>query len=303
MAPFRIISFDGGGIRGALSTRIIKRLCEKFPELLAKTDLFAGTSTGALIALVLASGKDGEYVDNLYNYETIKSIFTPTHLNLFKPKYSNKNLKSLIGTVFSQDLTIGDLEKYVFIPSFNVRGYSANNWQSVFFNNLSKSELSKSKVIDVALSSSAAPTYFPSHKNFIDGGVIDNSPSASSMISTMKILKPRHELADFRVLSIGTGQTIDSIKNDTSTWGAMQWILSPTSNMKTPLVSILLLNDIPLSDLYCRELIGLNYHRINPILNHEIHLDDYKKVPLLKESVDNLDLSDTYRYIENYFLR
>lgn len=303
MAPFRIISFDGGGIRGALSTRILKRLCEKYPELLSSTDLFAGTSTGALIALVLASGKDGEYIDNLYSYENIKSIFTPAHLNLFKPKYSNKNLKYLIGTIFSQDLTIGELEKYVFIPSFNIHGYSAENWQSVFFNNLSKGELSKSKVIDVALSSSAAPTYFPSHKNFIDGGVIDNSPSASSMISTMRILKPRHELNDFRVLSIGTGQTINSIKNDTSSWGAMQWILNPTSTVKLPLVSVLLLNDIPLSDLYCRELIGVNYHRINPILNHEIPLDDYKKVPLLKESVDNLDLSDAYSYIENYFLK
>lgn len=303
MAPFRIISFDGGGIKGALSTRILKRLCEKYPELLSKTDLFAGTSTGALISLVLAYGKDSEYIDNLYNYETIKSIFTPAHFNPFRPKYSNKNLKNILSTVFHEYLTIGDLKKYVFIPSFNVKGFNSNNWQPVFFNNLSKGELSTAKVIDVALSSSAAPTYFPSHKNFIDGGVIDNSPSASSMISTMKILKPRHQLSDFRVLSIGTGQTLDSIKNDTSNWGALQWALYPTSNMKLPLVSILLMSDAPLSEMYCQELIGLNYHRINPILNYEIPLDDYKKVPLLKKAVDNLDLSEAYRYIERYFLK
>lgn len=303
MAPFRIISFDGGGIRGALSTRILKRICEKYPELLSKTDLFAGTSTGALIALTMAYGKDGDFIDNLYNYENIKSIFTPSRLNLFKPKYSNKNLKNIINSVFPNNLTIGDLKKYVFIPSFNVRGFNKDVWQPIFFNNLSKNNLSKTKVIDVALASSAAPTYFPSHKNFIDGGVIDNSPSASSMINTMRLLKPRHSLSDFRILSIGTGQTLDHIQSNTSNWGALQWILSPTSNMKLPLVSILLLSNVPLADMYCKELIGLNYHRINPILNHEIPLDDYKKVPFLKNSVDKLDLTNTYKYIESHFLK
>lgn len=303
MAPFRIISFDGGGIRGALSTRILKRLCEKYPELLDSTNLFAGTSTGALIALVLASGKNSEFIDNLYNYQTIKSIFTPIHFNPFRPRYNNKNLKNMIASIFPEDLTIGELQKYVFIPSFNVKGYTTNSWQSVFFNNLSQSDLSTSKVIDVALASSAAPTYFPSHKNFIDGGVIDNSPSASSMISTMKILKPKYKLSDFRILSIGTGQTLDSIKKDTSSWGAIQWALFPTTKLQLSLISILLMNDIPLAHMYCQELIGMKYHRINPILNYEIPLDDYKKVPFLKDTADNLDLSASFSYIENYFLK
>lgn len=303
MAPFRIISFDGGGIRGALSTRILKRLCEAYPQLLTETHLFAGTSTGALIALVLASGKDSEFIDSLYNYETIKSIFTPAHFNPFRPKYSSKNLKQVLSSVFPKDLTLDELSKYVFIPAFNVKGYTSNSWQSVFFNNLTNDELSKAKVIDVALSSSAAPTYFPSHNNFIDGGVIDNSPSASSMISTLKILKPKHQLSDFRVLSIGTGQTLDSIKKDTSSWGILQWGLNPTTKMQLPLVSILLMNDIPLSDMYCRELIGTNYYRINPILNNEIPLDDYKMVNYLKDYADKLDLSDYFDYIEKYFLK
>lgn len=303
MAPFRIISFDGGGIRGALSIRILKRLCVAYPQLLTETQLFAGTSTGALIALVLASGKDSEFIDSLYNYETIKSIFTPAHFNPFRPKYSNKNLKQVLSSVFTKDLALGELSKYVFIPAFNVKGYTSNSWQSVFFNNLTDDELSKAKVIDVALSSSAAPTYFPSHNNFIDGGVIDNSPSASAMISTLKILKPKHQLSDFRVLSIGTGQTLDSIKKDTSSWGILQWGLNPTTKMQLPLVSILLMNDIPLADMYCRELIGTNYYRINPILNNEIPLDDYKMVNYLKDYADKLDLSDYFNYIEKYFLK
>ncbi|HAR85974.1 patatin-like phospholipase family protein [Clostridium sp. UBA4395] len=301
MSTFRIIVFDGGGIRGALSTRILKRIYNKYPDILKYTNLFAGTSTGALIALALASGKDGNYVDNLYNYETVKSIFYPSHLNLFRPKFNNKNLREVILSVFTEDLTLGDLEKYVFIPSFNVKGFSSDNWQSVFFNNLSRGSTYTSKVVDVALASSAAPTYFPSYKNFIDGGVIVNNPTAASMISVMKLLKPKHSLSDFRILSIGTGSTLNQIKSDTSSWGALQWMLRPKCNVKTPLVSILL-NDTPLEDLYCKELIGPNYFRINPILKYKIPLDDYSKVPLLKDAVDNLDLSDTFKFIENHFL-
>ncbi|MEG1255743.1 patatin-like phospholipase family protein [Clostridium sp.] len=302
MSTFRIIAFDGGGIRGALSTRILKRICIRYPELLTYTDLFAGTSTGALIALALAYGKDGNYVDSLYNYETIKSVFTPSHLNLFRPKYNNKNLKNMISSVFPEDLVLGDLKKYVFVPSFNVKGFSSDNWQSVFFNNLSHGSTYSSRVIDVALASSAAPTYFPSYKNFIDGGVIVNSPTAASMVSVMKTLKPKHSLTDFRILSIGTGMTLNQVKADTTSWGALQWMLSPTCNVTTPLVSILL-NDTPLEDLYCKELLGYNYFRINPILRYKISLDDYEKVPLIKNAVDELDLTETFKFIETYFLR
>jgi patatin-like phospholipase/acyl hydrolase len=302
MSTFRIIVFDGGGIRGALSTRILKRIYNKYPDILKYTNLFAGTSTGALIALALAYGKDGNYVDNLYNYETIKSIFYPAHLNFFRPKFNNKNLRKMILSVFPEELTLGDLKKYVFVPSFNVKGFSSDNWQSVFFNNLSHGSTYSSKVVDVALASSAAPTYFPSYNNFIDGGVIVNNPTAASMISVMKLVKPKHPLSDFRILSIGTGSTLNQIKSNTSSWGAFQWMLSPMCNVKTPLVSILL-NDTPLEDLYCKELLGCNYFRIDPILKHKIPLDDYSKVPLLKNAVDNLDLSETFKFIEDHFLR
>ena len=54
---YRILSFDGGGIRGIVTLAILKRLETAFPNLIANTDLFAGTSTGGIIALALAAGK------------------------------------------------------------------------------------------------------------------------------------------------------------------------------------------------------------------------------------------------------
>lgn len=303
MSTFRILSFDGGGIRGALSTRVLKRLCIQYPELLAKTDLFAGTSTGALIAIALACGKDATFVDNIYNYETIKSIFSPKGLGLLRPKYSNKNLKKVLTSVLPTDLTIGDIKKHVFIPAFNVNGYTTSEqWEAVFFNNLSKGSTSTANAIDVALASSAAPTYFPSHKGFIDGGVTANNPSMAAMITTMKLLKPKPQIYNFKILSIGTGRTLNSIKRNTSSWGALPWIYNPLCEDKTPIVSILL-SDTTLAHLYCEELLGNNYYRINPILRYDISLDDYEKVPLLKNAVDDLDLSDAYKYINNFYLK
>src|ERR1700741_2694571 len=60
MATTRIISIGGGGVRGVIPTVVLQRL-ERDPRLvgwLERTDLFAGTSTGGLIALALAAGFD-----------------------------------------------------------------------------------------------------------------------------------------------------------------------------------------------------------------------------------------------------
>ena len=56
MPPYRIMTFDGGGVKGSLMATLVKRLSDKFPNLLQQVDLFAGTSTGSVVALTLASG-------------------------------------------------------------------------------------------------------------------------------------------------------------------------------------------------------------------------------------------------------
>ena len=54
---FRILSLDGGGIRGVLTTVILARIEKEFPHFIEKhVDLIAGSSTGGLIGLLLAAG-------------------------------------------------------------------------------------------------------------------------------------------------------------------------------------------------------------------------------------------------------
>ena len=55
-SPCRILSFDGGGIRGLLSLVVLERLDAEVPGWLDSVDLLAGTSTGGTIALGLAHG-------------------------------------------------------------------------------------------------------------------------------------------------------------------------------------------------------------------------------------------------------
>jgi patatin-like phospholipase/acyl hydrolase len=51
MTPFRILALDGGGIRGVITAAILERLELAQPGFMKTIDLFAGTSTGGILAL------------------------------------------------------------------------------------------------------------------------------------------------------------------------------------------------------------------------------------------------------------
>ncbi len=302
MSTFRIISFDGGGIRGAFSARLLLRLTQKYPELLSHVQLFAGTSTGSFIALGLGYGVAPDTIDNLYSFANSKYIFTPKGRSPFRPKYNNVHLENKLCEIFPKNLNLAGLPKYVFIPSFNVKGYFSPHFNTVFFNNLTNNPTIHEKVLDAALASSAAPTYFPSHCHFIDGGVAMNSPTISPVLYVRSVLPNQYNLSDFRLLSIGTGIYPTRITSPTKNWGTAQWAYNPKSNVKNPLFTVLFGAQSPLDTKMCYELLGARFMRINPILDEDIALDDYKKVDYLKGLADAFDLEPTYRYIERYFL-
>lgn len=303
MPTFRIILFDGGGVRGALSTRLLKRITDRYPTLIQHTDMFAGTSTGSFIALALAYNKTPTFIDNLYNYEDMKYVFTPSRRGMFNPKFSNTHLRHLLLDIFPPQLSLASLGKYAFVPSFNVKGYTKEGYEIVFFTNLINNPTISEKVVDVALYSSAAPTYFPSINNFIDGGVVVNSPTTAPLLYVRSVLGNTYRIPDFRILSIGTGYYPATITRNTSNWGIAQWSLSPLKHSKSPLLSILLEDPVQLETAYASELLHKNFFRLNPTLPHSINLADYKEVPHLKALADETDLSDTFSFIENHFLK
>lgn len=63
---YRILSFDGGGLYGEISIRILRRLIEQKPNLLADVDLITGTSVGGIISLGLSAGVDPATIENFF---------------------------------------------------------------------------------------------------------------------------------------------------------------------------------------------------------------------------------------------
>ena len=82
--PFKILSLDGGGIKGLYSAALLARLEEKSGEKAGDCfDLIAGTSTGGLIALGLASGKEAKDLVELYE-KFGKSIFPTSNWRVIR---------------------------------------------------------------------------------------------------------------------------------------------------------------------------------------------------------------------------
>ena len=301
MKNFKILSFDGGGIRGALSVEILSRILDKHPKFLDEINLFTGTSTGAIIAALLAKGIPISEVQKLYSKEISKKILYKSKLNFIRPKFNNKFLENLLSTYFDNNFKISDFKKYIFIPAFYLGDEKSKSWKPVFFNNLSSNTVD---IIakDAILASSAAPTYFPSYKNYIDGGVIANSPTAISLIKTLSSF-PKLKKEDILLLSIGTGDSPEKIIGKTEKWGILQWSFHPFSKMKSPLLALLMDGMSDLEDLYCREFLKDNYFRINPPVPKFIELDDYKFVNYLKYIGETCDLSNLYEYLNNIYLK
>lgn len=128
----RILSLDGGGIRGILSADILSRL-EKEETFLSHVDLFAGTSTGAILAISLAFGSSPEDCAELY-LNSAPLIFKSnlwehvTHLReTLTPKYSNENLKQVLEQKFG-DLTFSECKRPVVITCFDA-GCDSGQWK------------------------------------------------------------------------------------------------------------------------------------------------------------------------------
>ena len=203
--PFKILSIDGGGIKGLYSSTILQRFEEAFTcQLTDKFDMICGTSTGGLIALAISLGIPCEKVSQLYREKGAK-IFPPSsrvskflkrlfpaasakHFRkqlFFWGKYSAAELTKALEELF-EDHVIGESRNLLCIPSYTIT--EGRNY--IFKKDYGdKDRDDKRKYIDVALATSAAPTYLPIHEisdrdnqQFIDGGVWANNPAMVGLI-------------------------------------------------------------------------------------------------------------------------
>jgi uncharacterized protein len=247
--PFRILSIDGGGIRGIFPAKILADIEADLQarnigryQIYKHFDLICGTSTGGIIAIALALGIPAREILKLYTEEA-KTIFGGKKgllRQIFYAAHDRSALEGLIRTTFkygglTEDPRLADCKTNVCIPIYDL----LQGKPSVL-----KTKHHQTYVRDfhipafqAALATAAAPTFFNPYSgrytdllgeeqvfsNKVDGGVVMNNPTMAAIIEAQKAFGAK--LEDLRVLSIGTGSKIFCEAGTKSQWGLHYWVL------------------------------------------------------------------------------
>jgi patatin-like phospholipase/acyl hydrolase len=304
MAYYRILSLDGGGIRGLLTAILLDRLEQVHPGFLSQIDLFAGTSTGGVLALGFAAGRTPREAIQLYERYGSK-VFSDSFEDDLRDlghfvgaEYSLEPLKEILQSQFGE-LTLGELEKKVLISSFDLdntprKPGTPRSWKAKFFHNYPGPDSDGGeKLVDVALRTSAAPTFFPIYQGYIDGGVVAGNPSLCALAQAIHPETGGQKLEDVLLLSVGTGENPRYLEAQDEDWGLVQW--APV------LVDLMLEGSSGLANYQCRQLLGEHYLRLNPKLPNAIGMDRVCKIPELWEVASRYRLNVALIWLREYF--
>jgi patatin-like phospholipase/acyl hydrolase len=307
MSPYRILSFDSGGIRGILTAALLERLEQAHPGFLGMVDLFAGTSTGGILALGLAAGKTPAEAMQLYEVHG-RQVFADSPWddlqdagNAFGAEYSNAGLKQVLQEQFGER-RLGDLPQRVLISSFDLDNGGGNplvldglrTWKPKFFHNFPGFGSDETaKVVDVALRTAAAPSFVPVYQGFIDGGVVANNPSLCALAQALDRGTGGQRLAEVVLFSLGTGRYARYLVTQDADWGWTQWA--------RPLIEIMLEGSVDVPHFQASRLLGRRYQRLDPVLPEQIDLGDLDKIPRLKEIAARVDLHAALAWLKRYF--
>jgi patatin-like phospholipase/acyl hydrolase len=292
---FKILALDGGGVRTVYTARILERIGETYPNLLADVDLVAGVSAGGIAALAIANGYAPTQVLHLFQ-NSLPDIFEDSWYddfrdmgNLLGADYSTKNLLKVLNSHFGQT-TLGQLSKKVLIPAVDLDYDNSvfRAWKPKFFNNYQIADLNE-KLVDVAARTAAAPTFFPTYQGYIDGGTVANNPSMAALCQAIDSGSGNQPLQDVVLLSVGTGINPAYISGGELDWGITQWA--------KPLVPLIIDTSVGISDYQCKKLLRSQYHRVNTALPKAVALDDIKKLDDLVTYADGVDLTATHTWL------
>ncbi|MBI2686716.1 MAG: patatin-like phospholipase family protein [Acidobacteria bacterium] len=237
----RILSIDGGGIRGILPAMLLASLERRTGQPVSQLfDLIAGTSTGGILALGLT--RPGENGKPAFSAEDMAALYEREGDRIFASNFWHK-LRSL-GAIGDQKYPsrgvdevlqryFGETRLSEALTSLVVPSYEIERRVPFFF----KSAAAKRQpthdfpMWQVARATSAAPTYFePARLDamrpgdywaLIDGGVFANNPAACALVEARTQFP---DAANFLVCSIGTGALTRRIAyDDARNWGLARW--------------------------------------------------------------------------------
>jgi patatin-like phospholipase/acyl hydrolase len=218
----RILSIDGGGIRGSLTACILVALEEQVGQPCSKVfDMVAGTSTGALIASAIAAGLSAENILSFYAGEPCKEIFNVPGIAVWPKRllegyaFDSNNIVKVLQSAFgaAANWTLNDSPLRILLTA---RGVGGHTWYFVQDRPNNAKTVGGASLVQCVAASAAAPTYFspvyvsPANGNLIgwcfDGGVGDlANPVYQACVEAFVYddFKPTPD--ETQVISLGTG--------------------------------------------------------------------------------------------------
>jgi patatin-like phospholipase/acyl hydrolase len=231
--PVRILSIDGGGIRGIIPACTLIALEQQMGKPARECfDFLAGTSTGALIAAALAAGLPATQILDIYTQRS-REIFTPPKV-LADPKrlvdgymYNPANIRKVLESEFgaAAGWVLNDSPVRLLLTSTAINSHP---WYFVRDNPKNAQTTGSLGLIDCAVASASAPTYFsPWTINIagqptvlVDGGVgVAGNPVYQACVEAFYY--DDFTLAGSRVVSLGTGY---SPTKNTAPVGFLAWL-------------------------------------------------------------------------------
>lgn len=252
-SAMKILSIDGGGIRGiipgqvlvALEKKIQKKYNDPNKRIADVFDLIAGTSTGGILTCLYlcpdpatnrprftANDAVNLYLqngDNIFDVSIFRAITTVE--GLAGPKYSADALETILKNY------LGDLKLSQLLKPCLITAYDITRRQAKFFNqkDFTVEPLPEPDYFlrDIARATSAAPTYFaPANIQtlndtvypLVDGGVFANNPTMCACVEAFGY-DPQLKVTELKVLSLGTGDTEQAYRYaEAQKWGKLQWL-------------------------------------------------------------------------------
>lgn len=225
----KILALDGGGLRGIFAAAALAAWEEDFGKRIVDYfDLIVGTSTGGIIALALGLGRRPQDILDLY-VSNAAEIFPGARRSWVgaarwarRPKYSPGGLRHVLEAEFGSSC-LGESVTRLAIPSYDLAADDVHLFRTPHHREFRRDW--RVAAVDVALATSAAPTYFPaarlkSHR-LVDGGVWANNPTLLGVVEAVDRLDA--ELRDIRVLSVGTTSDLRGRASRLDSGGLWAW--------------------------------------------------------------------------------
>ncbi len=299
MGSARILSIDGGGVRGVIPSVLMQRLSREpgLGDWLDRVEFVAGTSTGGLIALMLGAELDPQAIRELYE-QRARHVFADSVWDdirdlgkILGADYDVDNLRREARTVLG-DRRLDQLAKRVLVTAFDLDNEDpqARTWKPKIFHNFEGPDSDGPELAyKVATYTSAAPTFFASEDGYIDGGVFAPNPSMCALAQSQdrrNLPSDRPALSEVRLISFGTGHSFDHVEGNALDWGYVQWV--------RPLISLMLEGTNGIADFQCRQILGDDqYFRLAPKFppGTAIDQDEVDRIPYMIDFAEHVDIT------------